>query len=75
MIGARLILEDGSYFEGELFGAAQTRGRRSAFTQRHGAAPDQGSSSMLKLRVYQLCVSHHIAELRAVLAQSAFSAS
>ena len=23
MIGARLILEDGSYFEGELFGAAQ----------------------------------------------------
>ena len=31
MIGARLILEEGSYFEGELFRAAQARGGRSAF--------------------------------------------
>jgi hypothetical protein len=58
MIGARLILEDGSYFEGELFGAAQARGGRRAFAQRHRGAPDQGSSGILRVRACHIRILH-----------------
>jgi len=56
MIGARLILITGATLRGSFSGPPKPR--RAKRFQRHKGAPDQGSSSILKLRAYHLCVSH-----------------